>query len=119
MARGGPFVSRDRELEHLLLEATVRRAGMRYEVDCRSYTAAVEKRLELGAERYGDSFLGTDTLRELREEAHDLSGWSLLALQSPEASDPTVFEALRQVMLHGALADHHARRALHARGPLR
>jgi hypothetical protein len=114
-------MSRDRELEHLLLEATVRRAGMRYEVDCRSYITAVEERLQLGARRYGDDgYLRRDCLRELLEETPDLAGWALLALQCPvEAADPTVFEALREVMLAGALADHHARRALHARGPLR
>ncbi len=112
---------RDQGLEHLLLAATVRAARRDYSLSCGPYIAAVEERLQLGAERYGDdAYLRRDCLRELLEETPDVAGWALLALQCPvEAADPTVFEALRQVMLHGALADHHARRALHARGPLR
>ncbi len=110
-------MSRDPQLERLLLSATARMAETRYGVDCRPYIGAVEKRLALGAERYGDdAFLHTDTLGELLEETPDLSGWALLALQCPvEQADPTVFAALRQVMLHGALADHYARAAQRAR----
>lgn len=111
---------RDQGLEHLLLEATVRAARGEYGVECGPYVTAVEDRLQLGAVRYGDAFLDHCNLRELLEETPDVAAYALLELQCPvEAAAPTVFEALRQVMLHGALADHHARRALHARGPLR
>jgi hypothetical protein len=112
---------RDQGLEHLLLATTVRAVGREYLLNCRPYIAAVEDRLQLGARRYGDDgYLRRDCLRELLEETPDVAGWALLALQCPvEAADPTVFEALRQVMLHGALADHHARRALRVRGAAR
>jgi hypothetical protein len=104
--------ARSRDFERRLLAETVRRAGVEYGIHCPAYPAAVARRLSLGAERYGDAaFLGRDNLRELREETPDIAGYALLELQARggEQAPPRLFTALRRVLLHGALCDHHAR----------
>lgn len=109
---------RRRELESRLLSETVRQAGIGHAVDCQPYVAAVEQRLELGASRYGDNaFLRRDNLRELLEETPDVAGYALLELQrlGGDEADPSVYDALVATILHGALADHHARRGARAR----
>lgn len=106
-------MSRDPELERRLLEAIVARARLRFGVRCGPYTAAVQRRLELGAERYGDdAFLTRDNLAELLEETPDVAGYALLELQRLAGrAHPGVRDDLLRAALCGAVADHYARRA--------
>ncbi len=109
--------ARSREFERRLLAETVRRAGVGYGLHCQAYVASVEQRLELGAQRYGDTaYLDRDNLIELLEETPDVAGYSLLELQARggDGAPPPLFAALRQVLIHGALADHFARVAQRA-----
>ena len=112
--------ARSRDFECRLLAETVRRAGVEYGIHCPAYPAAVARRLELGAERYGDAaFLGhgiEHLVDELLEEPADIAGWSLLTLHAlgARAADPSIREPLLEAMVHAAAADFYARQARRA-----
>ena len=105
-------MSRNPELERRLLDGLVRSARRRFGVDCRAYPAAVEHRLAIGADRYGDdAFLRRDNLAELLEETPDVAGYALLELQRLAGAPVEVRDDLLRAALLGAVADHYARRA--------
>ncbi len=105
-------MSRDRALERHLLERLVRVAKQRFDVDCGAYVGAVEERLAIGADRYGDDLHdGRDLMGELLEETPDVAGYALLELQRLGPVDDDVRDDLLHVALLGAVADHYARRA--------
>jgi len=99
-------------LDQVCVEAS-RRAG----IDTTAYTDQVQKRLALGATRYGDdAYLAQtrDNLREAMEEAPDLAAYALLELQKlnarpvqPEGVHHHLFEA----SVNAAIADWHTRQA--------
>lgn len=105
--------ARQPDRERQVLAALVRRAGAVFGVDCGAYVDAVEHRLEIGAERFGDdAFLDRDNMAELLEKTPGVAGYALLELQrldgrmSVEARDD-----LLRVVLLAAVADFYARRA--------
>jgi hypothetical protein len=103
---------RDPQLERQLLDAVVRQARRRFGVDCSSYVAAVERRLAVGAKRYGDdAFLERDNIAELLEETPDVAGYVLLSLQQLAGAHPEIRDDLLRAALLGAVADYYARRA--------
>ncbi len=113
-------MSRDPGLERRLLEAIVREARWLHRLDATAYPAAVGVRLELGAQRFGDdAFLESDNLAELLEETPDVAAHALLELQRLRAAaelDAATTEHLLRAAVHGAAADHHARRSVEALG---
>lgn len=105
-------MSRDPALERRLLEQVVRAARLHFGVNCLPYVGAVERRLVLGAERYGDDLHdGRDLMGELLEETPDVAGYALLELQRLGGEDRHIRGDLLQVAMLGAVADHFARRA--------
>lgn len=104
---------RNPKLERRVLSAIARHGRRRFGVDCQPYVAAVERRLKVGANRYGDdAFLGRDNLAELLEETPDVGAYSVLELQRLAGSaHPEVRDDLLRAVLLGAVADHYARRA--------
>lgn len=109
--------SRDERFERRALAAGVLAAHREFAIDAADYIAAVTRRLELGAERYGPAgFLrpDRDNLRELLEETPDVAGYALLELQRLHATghdDSTLVADLERVITLGAAADFYARRA--------
>lgn len=99
-------------LEHGLLDAAARVAHRIFGVDARPYVGAVEERLALGAERYGDdASLDRDNLVELLEETPDVAAYALLELQRLGGKESEeVRDDLLRVVLLGAAADFYARR---------
>lgn len=108
-----PRTGRDPALERELLNAVTRRARRFFGVDCTVYVRRVERRLRLGAQRYGDDLHdGRDLLGELLEETPDVAGYALLELQRGGADLPAaVRDDLLRVAMLGAAADYYARRA--------
>lgn len=108
-----PSPSRDPALERRLLDRLVALAGRRFAVDCHPYVEAVERRLALGAERYGDDLNdGRDLMAELLEETPDVAGYALLEVQRLAGTAPReARDDLMRAALLGAVADHYARRA--------
>lgn len=104
---------RSPQLERRLLLSIAQLARRRFRVDCTPYIAAVQGRLALGRERYGDdAFLSRDNIAELLEESPDLGGYALLELQRPSNDVPKrVRDDLLRVVLLAAVADFYGRRA--------
>jgi hypothetical protein len=105
---------RNLDLERELLKAIVRLSRRMFGASDPTYVQAVEERLVIGAERYGDTaFLGRDNLAELLEETPDVAGYALLELQRLDGRGGTqVRDDLLRVAVCGAAADYYARRAL-------
>lgn len=112
---GKPSTGRNREYERTFLENVEREAQRRFGVNVVGYRLSVERRLELGAERYGDlDFLSKDMIRELLDETPDLASHAVLEIQKRLANgleDDERFHHLFEASVHGALADWHARQA--------
>jgi hypothetical protein len=114
---GHTMEARDRDYEEAFLENVCREASRRFGMDCAGYKLAVKRRLELGAERYGDmDFMTKDNMRELLEETPDLAGYALLEAQKTLRlnldDDEQRAWHLFEASVYGAAADHHARLAL-------
>ena len=71
-----------------------------------SWPTAVERRLQLGEERYGEQWSARPTgalLTEAAEEALDLCSWSALALQSLAAGvDPDAAATVEKMLARAA-----------------
>src|SRR5665213_2553488 len=82
-----PFVvavssARNHELENKFLDEVVAEAARRFNVDAVGFKLAVQRRLQLGASRYGDNdYLNKDLCLEAQEEAWDLGAYSVLEMQ--------------------------------------
>jgi hypothetical protein len=83
--------------------------------DGEAYVSAIQQRLAIGAERYGDdAYMDRDNMTELLEETPDVGAYSMLEIQrlmEIDADAPgEVADHLWQAIMAGAVADHHARR---------
>lgn len=109
---------RDVAYEAAFLDEVVNEAARRAGVDASAYAETVRARLELGAQRYGESFRTDerDMLREVCEETPDVCGYSLLELQKLNGTaSAAVHQHLFEASVHAAIADAHARAARIAR----
>lgn len=97
------------------LDNLVKESLRRHGVDTLGYATAVQSRLAIGAQRYGDSdFMSKDVIRELLEETPDVGAYALLETQKlnlGDSSEDGVHHALFECALAGAQADYWARTA--------
>lgn len=110
-------MSRDHALERELLASAIRGAR-KLGVDARPFTRRVLRRLDLGDELYGGTFVDRDCFAEAIEEAEDLAAWALLEaerLERLEELGESVRIDLRLAVVAAALADRYLRRARTAR----
>ncbi len=106
---------RDADYERTFLKEVAAAVTTRYGVDVDYYAARVEHRLEIGAERYGDSsFTEKDIVPELLEETPDVAAYALLEVQKGLA-DPDEQDNrghwLFECAVAAAWADYCARQA--------
>lgn len=109
------LVARDPLYEARFVREVVRAAEQRFQITAFGYEDRVQRRLAIGADRYGDDdFLHKDVIGELLDETPDLCCYSLLEVQKrlivADEDDACAFH-LFEVSVHGAAADWHARMA--------
>lgn len=111
--------SRDEEFETWFLGEALSWAQRLTGIMNMAYPIRVNRRLDIGRERYGDGdFLTKDNLQEVLEETPDLAGYAMLELQRLRRDsevERTVYEDVKQdlvaVAAYGAIADYYAQRA--------
>jgi hypothetical protein len=96
-------------------EAAVRLTGIANP----AYAGRVQRRLDIGRQRYGDAdYLAKDCIVEVMEETPDIASYAVLELQRqlhlnrlPDEVYDEVYLDLVAAAAYGAVADHFAQRA--------
>jgi hypothetical protein len=113
---GRLLTRRDRQYEDAFLQAAADMAATQFGTQTQEFVASVQRRLEVGQERYGDRSLKrplAELRRELLEECWDIGAWGALAAQRQplgEFEDDDAAWHLHQAVVHAAAADWHLRR---------
>jgi hypothetical protein len=103
-----------RERDRAFELATLRRAAERSPIPAAGeplFVATVIERLEVGAREYGDGWSArplTDLLAEVAEEAADIGGWAVLALQSLDGLGAQERDVVRACVLDAVEAGARA-----------
>lgn len=113
---------RDPSYEHQFLENVQIECARRAGIEIEGFVSHVKRRIEWGAQRYGDEYLSPerDNVREITEETADAAVYAMLELQrihvsNREDEEDSVPYYLFQATVHAAIADHFARQALATR----
>lgn len=102
---------RNEEYETAFLAAAAADSARRFGLAAEGFPLAVKRRLILGQERYGNTFIGKDLPHETLEEAWDAGAYAVLDAQKRLASDLEDSDAwhLFEIAVHAAAIDAHAR----------
>lgn len=102
---------RTAQYEHQYLVEAAECAERRFGISTGGFVVAVERRLALGQELYGNSFLTRDLPKEMLEEAWDVPAYALLETQKRFRGDEddAAMWHLFEAGVHAAAIDYHAR----------